>query len=283
MSISIVTVTYNSSSKINSFLNSVRKTKGIKNIILVDNNSSDVGDLKKIVNIFASNNPDLRILLKLRKANYGFAKSCNYGAKFASGTILVFINPDTEIRGDAITTLVDHMSNHRAEIGGGKGVYRTGKGYHRTVFNKPNLMSFLLEFTNLGKILNKVSNFYVDQRLLKDDLLVDGVGGAFICFKSSVFRALNGFDEKYFMYLEDVDVCNRAIKAGYKILYCPHSTILHDGGASSNNKYRIHHKAWYDSRVRYMRENYSNGTSLILVPILRIEEYLLKIRMLFTT
>lgn len=280
MSISIVTVTYNSSKKIIQFLNSVKNQIESSDIelIIIDNNSPDQTQLKNKINSFKKNNEKLKIITVYRKTNLGFGASCNYGVTRSNNDCLLFLNPDTKLGQNSLSILYNHAIKFNAEISGGKSLHSNSNEIHRTVFNRPTFATMLLEFSNLGKILKKSGNFYIDQNSVKKDIDVSGVGGAYLLIRKDIFKKLGGFNEKIFMYLEDVDICIRAKNLGLKIMYCPHSVIKHVGGASSNNKHKIVHNAWYDSREYYAKKHFSFFTSLGIIAIYKIERRLLSIR-----
>lgn len=281
MSISIVIVTFNSSNKISKLLDSLDKQVDIRGfeVIVIDNNSPDQHKLKDIL----GNNHkqrSYRLVVKYRSINCGFGKSCNYGARIANRGLLLFLNPDTELYPRTLSILMKHFVSSEADILGGKSLHYKSKIVHQTVFNKPTIATMLFEFSNLGKIFRKSGNFYLKQNDIKKDIVVDGVGGAFLLCKKNIFQKLRGFDESIFMYLEDVDFCVRAATKKYKIVYCPHSIINHEGGASSDNKYHIVHKAWHNSREYYLIKNFN---SLVSIPIFiwyRIERIILGVRTL---
>lgn len=281
MSISIITVTYNSSKLIEKMLLSLLNQNYPLNkleVIIVDNNSPDVSALKFILAKFRATNKKIKIIVKYRKGNYGFANSCNYGAIYAKGVNLLFLNPDTQVLKNSITILADHARAHKADIVGGLAHSRKNKSIHRTAFNYPSLRVMLLEFSNIGKLLNLNGKFYINQTSVENDIQVLGVGGGYFYVKNSVYKKLRGFDERFFMYLEDVDLCVRATQGGNKIIYCPHSKIYHVGGASSNNKHRILHSAWYESRELFLKKYYPLYVYIPIIFLYKIERILLQIR-----
>jgi len=281
MSISIVIVTYNSSKIISKLLNSVKNQSDLNNnieVIIIDNNSPDQNKLKVIIQKFKYNNPKLNIFTKYKKKNYGFGTSCNYGASFANFENILFLNPDTILTKKCLFILTQHFRHTKSDISGGKCIHVNSIETHRTVFNKPTFRTMLFEFSNLGKITRISGNFYVNQESLISDQVVDGVGGAFLLVKKISFDRLSGFDKNIFMYLEDVDMCTRAKRMGMKITYCPHAIIKHIGGASSNNKYHILSKAWFDSREYYAIKNFSAVQSTILLVLYKVERLLLEVR-----
>lgn len=280
--ISVITVTYNSSKKVRAFLKSFAGNKLVKEIILIENNSSDSLQTRKIVDQCKNIKSIPTVTLYTKKFNDGFGKSCNYGAKKSKGEYLLFINPDTNVKNNSLSVLLDHAVESGADLIGGKSLTYNGSN-HLTVVRTPNLNIGLFEFSNLGKLFKTQRGhkdfYYLDNESIvsgNDDVQVDAVGGAYLMIRSKSFTKLNGFDESFFMYLEDVDICVRARQLGMRVVYCPHSTIKHIGGASSDNKYKIRHQAWFDSRKYYYKKHLGFFSNLLIQPLYTIEEFLLK-------
>lgn len=281
--ITIIVTTYKSSQTIYDFLRSVYKAKNrgiVKEIIIIENNSPDKNSTKKIISSWKK---FLNIKYINSGSNIGFAKSSNLGAKSASTDYLLFLNPDTELNDESIASIFNHAVLENADIIGG--ISKSHEGIaHRTAVRKPTMLVALLEFSNLRKIFKTVKGeryfYYGDLEdniyLSKKDIVVDAVSGSFLMIKKTVFEELRGFDENFFMYLEDVDLGVRANLLGKRVLFCPHSTIKHIGGASSKSKYRIHHQAWFNSRKYYFRKHFNNFENMIIQPIYIFEEYILK-------
>jgi hypothetical protein len=249
----------------------------IKEIIIIENDSPDKHETQMFCNTFDGN---LEIKFRLNE-NVGFGKSCNLGAKISKSKYILFLNPDTRLLEDSIKILYEHMYLSEADIVGGKALDYKGK-MHGSVVRMPNLFVGLFEFSNLGKLLGieKAHNhFYyddIDVTNLTRDEEVDAVSGAYLLVSRQAFNNIGGFDDRFFMYLEDVDFCKRAIALGFKTMFCPHSKILHIGGFSSKNKYRINHQAWFDSRRYYFKKHFSIFVNLLIQPLYSIEEFLLK-------
>lgn len=280
MSISIVTVTYNSSSKILPLLKSINKQVNVGKIevIIIDNNSPDQKILIKKISDYKSVYKNINIRTKYQNTNDGFGVSCNYGVRLSSYGSIIFLNPDTELLPNSLSILINHAKIHDADICGGKSLHSNSNKIHRTVFFRPTIKTMLFEFSNLGKIFKKSGNFYYGQGKIRNDIPVEGIGGVYFYVKKSSFAKLSGFDKKIFMYLEDVDICVRAMKMNMKILYCPHSIIKHIGGASSDNKYHIVHNAWYNSREYYVRKHFPIAISFLICLLYKIERMLLEYR-----
>lgn len=276
--ISVVIVTYNSSRTISRLLDSIKKyPKYIGEVIIIDNDSQDKLLTKKKCETYKK-----FVKLKLiNSQNVGFGRSCNLGASRAINNLILFLNPDTEINKDSLETLISHMARDGADIIGGKAInYR--KEPHGAAVRKPTLLTGLFEFSNLGKLLKVAVGhkrfYYEDISILKSkiDRQVDAVSGAYLLITKDAFSKLQGFDQNIFMYLEDVDLGVRANEYQLKVFFCPHSIIWHEGGASSNNKYRINHQAWFDSRKYYFKKHFGFFTNLVIQPLYLVEEFLLK-------
>ncbi len=280
--ISIVTITYNSANQIEQFLQSIWTEKEIiREIIFIENNSPEKYRTKRIYDQYKNNEFAIKSKFLINKKNNGFGKSCNKGLKISKSKYVLFLNPDTKVKKDSLKILFRHMIEKQADIIGGS-CLKKDKELHRTAIRAPNLTIGLFEFSNLGKILkiNKgEEQFYYRERSMldnKSDQSVDAVSGAYLLVRKDSFNRIGGFDEKFFMYLEDVDLGVRANKAGMNVLFCPHSEIWHVGGASSRNKYKIRHQAWFDSRKYYYKKHFGLFVNLIIQPLYIIEEFLLK-------
>lgn len=277
--ISIITITYNSSKVIEKFIKSIINSNiHVYELIIIENSSADKLQTKNICEKFRD-----KVNIKFRMSkNNGFGKSCNLGAKISTGDLLLFLNPDTELFQNSLEILRIHMDTAKANLIGGKSLNYHNK-VHLTVVRKPNLNIGLFEFSNLGKLFHTQvghNDFYYrnDKNIVhaKNDVIVDALGGAYLMVDRKSFIKLGGFDEKFFMYLEDVDFSIRAKKLNMRVVYCPHSIINHVGGASSDNKYKIRHQAWFDSRKYYYKKHFNFFINVIIQPLYTIEEYLLK-------
>lgn len=211
-------------------------------IIVVDNNSQDGS-----VELIRKNSP--RAVLIENKENIGFGRANNQAAKIARGEYLVFVNPDIRIVTGAIKDMLDFMNAH-PQVGflGPKIIWPDGKiqvstaeflglgwamGHHlylKNILLGGTFRKALAPFRKiLGKALRSYLFVYED---LKDPWEVDWLSGAFLVVRRSVFEELGGFDEDYFLYFEDQDLCLRGREKGYKAYYFPSVVIEHQVGAS---------------------------------------------------
>lgn len=274
--ITLVIINYNSSENTNNLLLSIKKNiyKLISKIIIIDNNSKDIKNL---------NIKDQKIKLIKNNKNFGFAKAVNQGINKSKDNFIILLNPDTTIINSNISKTIDLIIKDKS-IGviGGKIKYKNKKIFSAN--NKPKFLTGLFEFTNLKKIFpnNKYTlNFWPEKnkKIIKP-IEVFGVCGAYMIFRKYDKKGnINYFDENYFLYLEDLDFCLNMKSKGFKIVFDPKSTILHIGGASSNNKYNMALNYWYKSRKIFFKKHLNKFEGIILNTIFTIEEIILKTRL----
>lgn len=197
-------------------------------IIVVDNNSID-DSVSAIAGIPLKN---FSIKLILNKENVGFAKGCNIGAKAAKGKYVLFLNSDTQVLDGGFLSMADFLEkNPKIAILGGKLHNADGSAQRSTgkFYSLFNLLIMLLGLERLG-FLRSSSN-----RIQK----VDWVSGACMMIKKELFDKLFGFDEHFFMYIEDMELCFRARKLGFATYFYPDAKLKHKSLGSSNRTFAI--------------------------------------------
>lgn len=271
-----IVVTYNSEKYIENCLRTLLQSRPENyelRVIVIDNNSND-GTLNKAT-LVADKQKNIEIICN--KKNLGFAKAVNVGLKKSKAQkYCLLLNPDTILKKDSIKKLLDCAKYCEASIVGGltvgeKGI-QTG-----SYFRFPNIWVGVFDFTNLRKLSKKDywHNFfyYKDTAISKRVCnYVDVVTGGYMLIDQKVIDSVGLFDERFFMYLEDVDFCFRAKMAGFKIAVSNESKIYHYGGGSSPNKYRIRHTSWLWSRKYYYLKNFNIFINLLIQPIFLIDD-----------
>jgi GT2 family glycosyltransferase len=273
--ISLVTVTYNSEKTIFRLLNSIKLIDDhIKEIIVVDNNSNDF-DKNKII----SNSKKIKIITN--KKNLGFAKAINQGIKVSKSDFILLLNPDTYLINNSIKHSLNIIQKDQ-KIGaiGGK-IFNQIDQISYTATDKPTFLTGLFEFTNLKKIFpnNKFSkSFWIEKdKQIKKPIEVTSLCGAYMIIQKKINNKLNLFNEKFFLYLEDIDFGIKINQNGYKVIFDPNSNIRHVGGVSSKNKYKTDLKSWYKSRKIFFKLHLNKVEGIILSAIFSFEEKILKI------
>lgn len=223
--LSIIIVTYNSEKYIAKCIDSINcNLKDVSfETIVVDNNSTDatVAILTEKPNV---------ILLRNNK-NVGFAAANNRGIKSARGSFVLILNPDIIITSS--TVLKDMISyyiqNPSTGIMSARLFYEDGS-VQESARKFPAISFFLIRGFKLEQVFKK-SKFYqlntFDCELPKKPIKVDWVIGAFMLMKKTYLEEVGMFDEKYFMYYEDADLCLKFKRKGYKIVYYPLATAIH--------------------------------------------------------
>jgi len=220
--VSIIIVTWNTAKitlacirSINKFL----KNKLDYEIILVDNASSDntLDLLKK--------EPNLSIIKN--KENLGFSKANNIGAKKAKSNILFFLNSDMELTDSNLPLLIDFLKSNPQIAALGPKFLNPDLTPQASVFNPQTPLNAFKEYF-LG-IKDAFSKYY-PQKLSPQN--VDIISGGALLIKREVFNKIGGWDERYFFYYEDLELCRQIKKLGYDIFYYPKMKVIHRHGAS---------------------------------------------------
>jgi O-antigen biosynthesis protein len=192
------------------------------------------------------------------KNNIGFGKACNVGAQSARGTYLLLINPDTLVSKNTLKACVDFFVAHPdAGIMGPKIINPDGtlQVSCRRSFPSPAVAFYRL--SGLSRLFPKSKRFgrynlnYLDPETVAE---VDAVSGSFMFMPLSLFRECNGFDETFFMYGEDLDLCYRMQERGRKVWYNPSTQIVHFKGRSAAKLAWKARKAFYEAMVIFSRK-----------------------------
>ena len=193
--------------------------------------------------------------------NVGFSNACNLGSAQAKGRVLFFLNPDTIIHSFDIKKLFEATLETNVGIVAPKLIGEDGNTQDWSSGFEINLWSLIKN--NLGHI-NSKKIWNTDNGILE----VDWVSGAAFLIKKSLFSKFNGFDEKFFLYFEDVDLCRRIRLNNYKILLMCDVKITHLSGKSSINN-KLKKKQYFVSQDYYFKKHFGNIKSRI-IKMLRI-------------
>lgn len=232
MDLSIIIVNYKSKEKLNRCLNSII-TADLGNlnyeIILVDNNSGD--DLSDLLSLLGE-----KINLKLINSpkNLGMGGGNNLGIRAASGEYILILNPDTTVKDNAIIVLCNYLKNNKnVALVGPKLLYPDGS-LQSSCSRFPVFFIPVLRRTFLGNYFKKTRDSFTmddfDHNSIKE---VDWLMGSCLLFRKEIalgdgkfFKPL--FDERYFMYFEDIDLCRQIWANGFKVIYNPDAIFIHD-------------------------------------------------------
>ncbi len=258
MDISIVIVNYKSKALTLNCLRSIKNADwpGLDyEIIVLDNYSADLSsaDLKQFGGI--------KYIMNGR--NVGFSAANNQGIKLAQGKYIVIMNPDTQAQNNVFSKLYDFMENNPKVGVVGPKQFNPDQTVQETCFRWPGLFTPLYRRTPLAKTSSGRRD--LDRFLYKDYNKssikeVDWILGSFLFCRAAALRRVGVFDEKFFLYFEDTDLCRRFWQAGWKVVYHPDASITH------NHKRQSASAPWYNffsslaawhhifSWIRYLRK-----------------------------
>ena len=227
MDLSIIIVNYNTAELVKSCVNKLLKdTKNLTSpqaeIILIENASPE----KPLKDDWKNE----RIQLITNKENLGFAKAVNQGMNVSKGRHVLLLNSDTELKSGSINDLVKFAdSKEDAGIVGAKLILPTGE-VQKSVFRFPTIWRAVQEFL-LGQ-KDKFSSFVPSGNV---PVKVEAIVGAVFLITNKAKEKVGLFDERYFMYFEDLDYCKRVSAAGLSVYYLPTVEFFHHHGASGKN------------------------------------------------
>ena len=233
MDLSCIIVNYNNSEPLKDCLESIYKTvHGITfEVIVVDNSEEDPG-----LEALKSSSPKTQFISN--SSNVGFSKANNQAAQIAHGDILVFLNPDTILSKDALASMCRHVQSH-PEIGAlGPKVVNTDGSLQYSCRRYPTVWTGLFNrYSTLSRLFP--NNRFTSQYLMFDFdhnkiRQVDWLSGCCLMVSKKAFDAVGGFDENYFLFNEDVDLCRMINQAGMEVLYFPEATVIHKISTSNS-------------------------------------------------
>jgi GT2 family glycosyltransferase len=177
------------------------------------------------------------------RANIGFAAANNLGFAHSSGRAVLFLNPDTEIVGDALaamTTVLDRTPDAGAV--GARLLNSDGTVQTSCIQRFPTILNQAIDSEILRDAFPKLSFWGMGPLLEKQPapVSVDVISGACMMVRRRAFEHVGLFTASYFMYSEDVDLCFKLHKAGYKNYYADDAVVVHHGGASASANGRLH-------------------------------------------
>lgn len=227
--VSVIFVNYNTITCLIDAIDSVIKnTSGIiYELIVVDNNSSDNSETI----LYRKYNTLVRYI-KLSD-NIGFGRANNEGFKIAQGKYYLCLNPDTILINNAIKILYNYIDSHPNVAVVGSQLYNKDGSFQKSY------STFYLSIASNLKDLLFISKLTTNSLTAHLPIPVASVFGASMMIRSSVIENINGFDNRFFMYAEEEELCYRIKKSGYDIYFVPESKVLHlDGGSFTFSKNR---------------------------------------------
>jgi len=267
---SVIMVSFHTGAVLDAAITSVLAQTEPVQLCLVDNgNPPEV--VRKLEDLVAA---DPRVHLITGHGNVGFSRGCNLGARAVEGDYLLFLNPDSQLPRDTIPKLKHYTKIIRQPFMiGARLLNRDGKdqrGCRRALLTPKTA---LIEALHLHRLFPRERLNFHEEPMPIAILPIPAISGAFMFLSRDDFWKINGFDENYFLHVEDLDICLRFRRAGGEIYFAPDIVVTHIGGTSNATKAFIEkHKA--RGFIRYFQKNFSRQYPLPLLWVLYVAVWL---------
>lgn len=269
MDISVIIVNWNTKEMLLDCLKSLTKQNisYTNEIIVVDNGSTD-GSQEAVRAAF----PDVQIIEN--NANLGFAKANNIGILKSRGRYVCLINSDVIVMDNCLQHLMTFMdSNTKIGIAGPK-ILNPNLTLQNSCRSLPTLWNNLSPALGLDKIFKNMPFFsgvnmrFFDHRSVRK---VEALAGCCLIIRKTALDQVGLFDEQYFIYFEETDLCKRFGQAGWDIVFCPDASIIHHHGASSAKDPARFNIEQMKSQMKYWKKYNSRITLIIFQFILLLQ------------
>ncbi len=247
MELSVVIINWNTATLLQQCLSTVvSSVDALEGEVIVIDNASTDGSPKMVEQEFST------VHLIRNSKNIGFARANNQGWRTSNGEYVLFLNSDTIALPKALPQLMEFMDNHPDAGACSPRLSRADGTTQPFAFGGDPTPMYLLRRGFARLLLRRPLHDWETRAPLS----VDWVSGACLLARRAALEQIDGWNEKFFMYFEDNDLCLRMRRAGWKIFYAPQATITHLGGASlAQSKTRTR---FYDASLRYFyRKHYS--------------------------
>lgn len=268
--LSVVTVAWHTGPHLIESVASILAAPGVDELILV--NHGNPPEMIQALRAMASDT-DKFVLIETG-ANLGFAKGCNIGARRASGDLVLFLNPDAVLAPGVARQLKRSAGGLDGDLWaiGGRIMNTDGSEQRGGRRGELTPRSALVSFFGLDRLLPGVKNIHLESEPLVENLMpVKVVSGAALMMPRQAFLSLDGFDERYFLHVEDIDLCRQIRERGGSVWFEPRAAIKHYGGTSKSSPFFVEtHKGL--GFVKYFWKYYPGplqrlATMALIIPI----------------
>lgn len=266
--VSVVIVNYNAFDFLKKCVASLREhTKDVSYEIIIIDNCSTEGDILEHI----KESDDLHIIKNT--VNRGFGAANNKGAELAKGRYILYLNNDTLFLEDTLSILVKHSDSLKEEQLLGCKVLNSDMTLQESIFLFPTVSHIFFESIYLAKLFPRSSffNFFAPSYYQgSQPIETDVVKGCFIFLSASANKRLKGFDEDFYFYSEETDLCRRfQLKIG-KVIYFPLTKIIHHGEVSTGSYSWFKFQNVAESRIVLFKKWFTG----IRFPLVLISQYI---------
>ncbi|HSA84254.1 MAG TPA: glycosyltransferase, partial [Patescibacteria group bacterium] len=270
--VSIIIVNYHVKKELLACIASIfaSKPKTKCEVIVVDND-----EIKKSKTDIKEQFPQIRYV---PNENKGFGQGNNVGASVAKGEFLFFLNPDTTIEKGTIDTLVSYLNNHTKVaiaapllLNMDRTIVPLQGARTLTPFRAMFSFSFISKFFPKNPVAKKY--WYVDEWNKQSVKEVESIPGTAFMIRRSLYEKIRGFDEKFFLYFEEHDLCKRILDLGWKIIMHPKAKVLHFLGKSTTQSKKNINSIFQRSRWYYLKKHFGFMQAVLAESVLRTGKY----------
>lgn len=196
--------------------------------------------------------------------NTGFAKAANQGAALGAGRYLLFLNSDAQLLPESLARMLALAEVQPRVALVGPQLCNPDGSFQAAYASFPTPGREFLVLSGFGRMLYGREYPSHPPQDEKGPQRVDWVSGACVLARRQAFEEVAGFDEGYFMYAEDVDLCYRVQAAGWETWYQPAARVIHVGGASSRSRRTAFERDLYRGRMRFIRTHQGERPARLL-------------------
>lgn len=256
-------------------------------VVIVDNDSGD-GSFDVIDGAIARHGWDRnRISVVQTEHNGGFGAGNNFGiqrglSNGARPDFVYLLNSDAFPERGAIRALLDHLRAHPDAGMAGSYIHGPDGDPHCTAFRYPTMASEFEGAIHTGFVSRLLKNATVPLPIPREPTNVDWVAGASVLMRGTMLAQVGLFDERFFLYFEETDLCLRAKRQGWRVIYVPSSSVIHIGSVSTGMKvWKRTPGYWFDSRLHYFTKNHSRTYALAATALRVVAASIWRIRIRF--
>ena len=269
--LAVVVVNHNAGGYLRRCMESLKAGSGDArfDVVIVDNASRDGSPEQAL-----AERPDARLIRN--RANRGFAAAANQGIAATSSPFVLLINPDAEIVGGTLASFLK-VARERPRAGAIGALVRNPNGSIQPSARRVPRLGEALGHAFLGPLIpsNPFTRSYTmagwDRATERE---VEWVSGSAMLLRREALDEVGAFDEGYFMYVEDVDLCTRLGRKGWQVLFSPELEVVHQIGVSTRGQRGRMAFAHSDSIYRYFSKFRADGPAALLKPFVRVALWL---------
>lgn len=244
--------------------------EGIEGAITIVDNASGDGSVEQMRDAVAARGWDrVRVIEAPRNGGFGAGNNVGIRAGLPDGTrpdYVYVLNSDAFPAPDAIRILRDHLDSHPPAGFAGSYIHGDDGVTHLTTFRFPSIASELEGAMRFGPVSRLLAGRKVPREMPAGEapVVVDWLAGASVMMRQDSLDRIGLFDEVFFLYFEETDLCLRLNRAGWQVHYLPQSRVMHIGSVSTGmKKWARVPEYWFNSRWHYFQKNHGRGGAML--------------------